>query len=127
MRKGRQEPAVLIIEDDPVYREVWKRRLRRHIEVFVATSFEDARRIFEQETGRIRLIALCDALRTAPGNGSTVPLLREFRPTFVGTILATSSDPTTQEYLLQAGCDVGESYKANVPTKIMEILGFQQI
>lgn len=127
MRKGQQRPAVLIIEDDPVYREVWKRKLQHHIVVLVATSFEDARSIFEQERGRIRLIALCDALRSAPGNNSTVPLLLELRPTFDGTILSTATDPTAQEHLLHEGCDVGESCKAKVPAKIMEVLGLKRI
>lgn len=112
---------VLIVEDNYGWQSIWKRDLQK-VELLVADSIEEAKKIFSQNDD-VDLIVM-DAC--VPGDEpNTMNLVREMRKTYHGSILANSSVLKYREILLNAGCDK-ECHKKDVVEKILEILSLNK-
>jgi len=110
---------VLIVEDDCVKQMAWIDMLANKVEVISAFSRVEAEQTF-RDNPDISAIVM-DAC--VPGNSpNTAVLVREFRETFNGPIIATSSEAPYRQLLIRAGCDY-ECKKDDVPAKICEVLG----
>jgi len=97
-----QKPKVFIVEDSKEWREVWDKILSKRVTLLLADTLQEAQNIFDREYD-IALIAM-DAC--VPGSiPTTPPLVQKIRKTFLGPIIAISSDPTYNKELILAGCD----------------------
>jgi len=112
---------VLIVDDMEQYHRSWKRGLKdlgSDALVLSAFSIEEARKLFN-ENPDIDAIVM-DAC--VPGNEPTTqPLVREFRETFKGPIIAVSSLGVYRKMLVESGCNY-ESEKPELPEMLLEIL-----
>ena len=110
---------VLIVEDHAPLQEVWKLALRGKVEIISAFSIEEAKEKFAANPDIVAIIV--DAC--VPGSEpNTMSLLREFRATFNGLIIATSNVPEYRQDLVLAGCDI-ECEKHSVPKNLELFLG----
>ncbi len=110
---------VLIVEDEECKYDRWRREFDNKVELIFAPSIEEAE---EQFTASPDIDAIVmDAC--VPGDSPTTPpLVRKFRETFTGPIIAISSLPEYRAKLVSAGCD-HESTKDAMPMKVLEVLG----
>lgn len=112
------EKKVLIVEDSKIYQEEWKKRLSGKVEILSAFTIEEAEKAFT-ENHNFSLIVV-DAC--VPGMKiNTQPLVRKFRESFKGPMIAASSSFHNKEKLTNAGCN-HRSDKDGVPGKIREVL-----
>lgn len=110
---------VLIIDDDVNWQKVWDMRLRRRVILLPALSINEAEKIFSEHSD-IDLIAV-DAC--VPGDDiNTRPLIKKFRETFNGPIIAISKSSFSRECLVRAGCNY-ESEKEWLHGNVLRILG----
>lgn len=110
---------ILIIDDDIIWQEVWKRSLRKRVALLPALSIDEAEKIFGEHND-IDLIAV-DAC--VPGDViNTKPLIRKFRETYKGPMIAISKSSLSRECLVSAGCNY-ECEKTWLPGNILKILG----
>lgn len=108
-------PKILIVEDDARWHAMWN---FEDVEAIRAFSIKEAREKFL--TNRDIVLIAMDAC--VPGDSPTTPpLVREFRKTFHGPIIAISSSESYQQILLNAGCDA-KTTKDHLPQKVREIL-----
>jgi len=109
---------ILIVDDDVNWQKVWNMRLGRKITLLPAFSIDEAEKIFA-EHGDIDLIAV-DAC--VPGDDiNTKPLVKKFRETFDGPIVAISKSSFSRECLVKAGCNY-ESEKEWLHGNVARIL-----
>jgi len=109
---------ILIIDDDLVWQEVWNRKLGKRVTLLPALSIPAAGKIFAEHDD-IDLIAV-DAC--VPGDEiNTRPLIRKFRETFKGPMIAISKSSLSRECLMTAGCN-HECEKKWLPGNIVNIL-----
>ena len=111
---------VLIVEDEVRrYYSAWQQELPSdRVTLLFAASVEEAEEQFSANSD-IDVIAI-DAC--VPGDEpTTLPLVRQWRQTFTGPMVAISSMSEYREMLLYAGCDY-ESSKKDLPKKLLEIL-----
>jgi len=94
---------ILIVEDDDLYQNLFKRQGQRaDFEVIQAFTIDEARTLFAEHND---ILAIGMDGCVPPGNHlNTEPLIRDFRKTFSGPIVAMSSDPDYQKNQLRAGC-----------------------
>ncbi len=119
-----QKPKVLIVEDDPVYQDMYARRLQGKVEILRAMTLEDGELLFAENPD----VALVVMDACVPGQKlNSIPLVRKIRKTFKGPILAASSDPYCCLDLTNAGCShqVEEGNKYSVPYIALGILGIK--
>ena len=110
---------VLVVEDEEYKYDRWRREFDNKVVLIFAPSIEEAE---EQFTANPDIDAIVmDAC--VPGDSPTTPpLVRKFRQTFMGPMIAISSLGSYRRELIQAGCD-HESTKDAMPTKVLEVLG----
>ena len=110
---------VLIVEDEEYKYDEWRRVLDDKVVLLFAPSIEEAE---EQFTANPDLAAIVmDAC--VPGDSPTTPpLVRKFRESFTGPMIAISSLGSYRRQLVHAGCD-HESTKDAMPAKVLEVLG----
>ena len=110
---------VLIVEDEKRWQENYKQDLDDKVLIISAFTIEEAQRCFA-ENPDIKAIIM-DAC--VPGDRpTTLPIVRKFRETFFGPMIAASSDPDYREDLVSAGCS-HETPKWDAPKKLLEVLG----
>lgn len=111
---------VLVVDDETKRFDGWKIGLKGRVDVIFASSILGAREEFARHASKIAAIAM-DAC--VPGDSpNTLSLVRQFRETFNGPMVAISGSPSYREQLMDAGCDY-QSPKDEMPTKILEVLG----
>ncbi len=112
---------VLIVEDSYRYQLDYESALDGKVVLVAAFSITEAEEKFATNPDIDAIVF--DAC--VPGETPTTPpLVRKFRETFTGPMIATSSDPFFQQELVAAGCDY-ESIKDGLPSKLLEILGIE--
>ncbi len=109
---------VLFVEDSKSQQDYWRRKLPGKVVFIGALSIREAEELFADNFD-IEAIVM-DAC--VPGDSvNTLQLVRKFRDTFTGPMIATSSVPWYRDALVQAGCD-HESEKDSLPQKLLEVL-----
>lgn len=111
---------VLILEDERYWWEVWRKNLDGKINLLFASSVERAKEMFAENPDLDAIVV--DAC--VPGDyPNTQPLVREFRKTFRGPIIAISSSAEYRDMLCDAGCNY-ESEKGYLFKRLLRIFGF---
>ncbi len=109
---------ILIVDDDLNWQKVWNMRLGKKVILFSAFSVDEAEKIFAEHND-IDLIAM-DAC--VPGDEiNTKPLIKKFRETFNGPMIAISKSSLNRECLVKAGCNY-ESEKEWLHGNVLRIL-----
>lgn len=109
---------ILIIDDDIVWQEVWKRSLGKRVALLPALSIPEAEKTFTEHND-IDLIAIDGCV---PGDTiNTKPLIRKFRETYKGPMVAISKASLVRDCLIDAGCS-HECEKKWLPGNILKIL-----
>jgi len=110
---------VLIVEDQECKYDRWRREFDDKVVLLFAPSIEEAEELFTANPDIAAIVM--DAC--VPGSSPTTPpLVRKFRQTFTGPMIAISSFGSYRRQLVQAGCD-HESTKDAMPAKVLEVLG----
>ena len=111
---------VLIVEDDEYIHRTYQIRLQDKIKVLSAYSLEEGRQLFSEhhDLDAIVMDACVDNIRTVDSD----ILVKEFRKSFFGPMIAASGVPEFGDFLVEAGCDF-KSPKGDVSKKLLEILG----
>jgi|SRR3989338_2547224 len=110
---------VLVVEDEEYIYEDWRRELGNKVVLISALSIKEAEEHFTANPDIAAIVM--DAC--VPGDEpTTLPLVRKFRETFTGPMIAISSVGSYRQELIEAGCD-HESEKADLPQKLIEVLG----
>lgn len=112
--------TVLVVEDCVDYYEIWEKRLSPKVKLFFAPSIREAETQFANNPDGFDAIVM-DAC--VPGDTpNTLELVREFRKTFEGPMLANSNSLDYQAQLLEAGCDYSSvRVKRDMPEDLLEI------
>ena len=110
-------PKLLIVDDIEELHYSYQRRLGHVIDVFSARSEQEAREMFSRE--RFDAIAMDGCLNSRTPD--TLELTREFRRTYDGPIIATSSDESYRELQVEAGCNY-HCDKVQFPALVIMIL-----
>ena len=115
---------VLVVEDGELLQKLCKKALGGKVKIVSAFSIEEAEEKFATNPDIIAIVMDGRVPGGEPNTESpnTEPLVRKFRTTFAGPMLATSSNPMFCQKLVKAGCDY-ECDKVFVPQKLCEILG----
>jgi len=120
MKKINKKRKVLIVEDLPHYQVLWRRRLSEVATVLSATTIVDAEKMFA-ENADIEVVVL-DAC--VPGTTpTTFGLIKSFKKTFDGPMIAISSEENFRKEMLLLGCSHQTSVKGDVVEKVTEVLG----
>ena len=110
---------VLIVEDRDTTQSGYRASLQDDVQLLQAFTIEQAREIFGANPD-IDLIVMDGCV---PGfEINTPPLVREFRKTFRGPIIATSSSSDYRQELMLAGCSHEVGSKGDVPDKVLALL-----
>lgn len=110
---------VLFVEDRAWQQKDWLEALDGKVEIISALSIAEAEEKFTANTDIAAIVM--DAC--VPGDEpNTIPLVKKFRETFTGPMIATSSYFGYRQMLVRAGCD-HDCAKYKVPEKLCEILG----
>ena len=110
---------VLIVEDEEYMYKRWCQELDGRVALLFAPSIEEAEEQFIANPDIVAIVM--DAC--VPGDSPTTPsLVRKFRQTFTGPMIAISRLESYRRQLIQAGCD-HESTKDAMPAKVLEVLG----
>jgi CheY-like chemotaxis protein len=104
---------VLIVEDNKNYQRTYESALNGRVHMLAALSISEAQELFAANPG-INAIVM-DAC--VPGDTPTTLI----RKTFVGPMIAASSDRDYRQELVHPGCD-HEVPKGHVPAKLIEVL-----
>jgi len=108
---------ILIVEDNRDVQMFYK-DLLIGLEIVCAFTVEEARQAFMDNSNFAAIVM--DAC--VPGDEPTTPpLVRDFRKTFKGPMIATSSDDGYNNELMAAGCDY-KSFKYNLHQTLLQIL-----
>ncbi|HLD06220.1 MAG TPA: hypothetical protein VJC16_01640 [Candidatus Nanoarchaeia archaeon] len=94
-------PLVLVVDDYPMWHEMYHRQLDGRIDLISARSAEEAKRVFNARHKKLAAIALGTCAAVQPTTLHLVPL---FRLKFNGPIIAVSTVPGYRQQLMQAGC-----------------------
>jgi CheY-like chemotaxis protein len=127
---------ILLIEDDKHVLGLWadyfKTYARSDMFILVmATSLQDAEKEFK-ENQDVKAIVIDGRIIGSDGHApsalqppNTLNLVREFRKTFSGPMIAVSGSEDTQEELINAGCDEA-CYKHDAALRVMDLLGVRK-
>jgi len=116
---------VLVVEDEKFWHSIWRRQIafssKNGNEVVLISAFT-IKEAEEQFAANQDLAAIAmDAC--VPGRAlTTPPLVRKFRETFDGPMIAISSSDDYQQVLVRAGCSHC-SPKGDLVRKLFEIFG----
>jgi DNA-binding response OmpR family regulator len=109
---------VLIVEDYPDMNKAYEYGMRDNFELLFAVNHEQALDLFAKNND-VDLIVMDACLKGDVPD--TIPLVTEFRKTFTGPIIATSSSVEYRKALLNAGCTF-QCEKSQVAQRAREIL-----
>jgi len=110
---------VLVVEDQDYLHDKWHRELNGKVVIVSALSIKEAEEQFAANPDIAAIVM--DAC--VPGDSPNTPLLvRKFRRTFTGPMIAISSMSNYRAELVDAGCD-HESTKDLLSQKLLEVLG----
>ena len=116
---SKKKVKVLIVEDGRREQYIWCKKLAGEVVVVSAFSIMEAEKQFATNPDIVAIVM--DAC--VPGDRPTTPpLVRRFRETFLGPMIAVSGRSDYQQQLLEAGCDY-QSSKKDLPEKLLEVLG----
>ena len=110
---------VLIVEDEERWQENYKQDLGGKVLIIEALTIKQAEEHFAANPDIAAIIM--DAC-VPGGRPTTLPLVKKFRETFFGPMIAASSYTAYRKDLIWAGCD-HEANKPDVPAKLLQILG----
>ena len=113
---------ILIIEDDVDWQEIFRGGLNFvSVKIIQAFSIEDAKKAFDDNNSDLAIIAV-DAC--VPGkNPNTMNIVKSFRSSFKGPMIAISSRDDFNNMLMSAGCD-HKADKHKLVEKIKQIFNF---
>ena len=109
---------VLIVEDSQLMQHRWHRDLGGKFVLIGALSIEEAEEKFIANPD-IDAIVMDACVQGDSIN--TLPLVRKFRRTFAGPMIAISSSSEYRDMLVSAGCNY-ESSKDALPRRLLAIL-----
>lgn len=93
---------ILLIDDMDIVHDSLREKLNGNVEIISAKTISEAKQLF-QENPNVDAIIM-DAC--VPGEEiNTLPLVREFRETYSGLMIAISTDGDYQKQLVDAGCN----------------------
>ncbi len=110
---------VLIVENSLIYQGRYRKELEGKVELIMASTLAHARSEFGAYPS-FDLIVVDTCLEV--GYVDTEPLVREFRKTHTGPLIAASYSEYFRKKLVVAGCDY-EAGKKEVPSVVLTILG----
>jgi DNA-binding response OmpR family regulator len=111
---------VLVVEDERYFHNSWRLDLGNKVMLISTLSIREAEEQFAANPDIAAIVI--DAC--VPGYlPNTEPLVRKFRETFTGPIIAISSSPEYRAKLVSAGCDHECGRKYTLPQKLLEVLG----
>lgn len=96
-------PKILFIEDSERAQESLKFRLAGRAEIVSACTHEEAWMKFAEHSGHLAAIVMDGSLASGK-QFDTGNLVRQFRATFPGMIIAASGNEDYQDDLIAAGC-----------------------
>lgn len=116
---------VLVVEDDEQLQKAWQRIMKDFnfpVEILSAHTIAEAEKLFaENPDVECMVFDAC-----VPGDYiNTPPIIREFRNTFTGPMIAISGNEDNRKFLIEAGCD-RECEKKFVPANILQALGLRR-
>lgn len=110
---------VLIVDDEEFWQDYWRKELGEKVVMVSARTIKEAEEQFAANPDIVAIVM--DAC--VPGDRpNTPPLVRKFRETFSGPMIAISSSWNNRDELVEAGCD-HTSAKNPLPRKLLEVLG----
>lgn len=110
---------VLLVEDNRDSSDMIKEDLEGKVFVLQAFTIEEAEEIFQRHPDLA--VVVMDAC--VPGHTiNTIPLVYKMRETFMGPMIAISSEEEYREELMQAGCD-HKSDKNTIAKKVLKLVG----
>ena len=116
---------ILFVEDNKMMTDLYKDLLGDKFALVIAISIVEAEHAFKKHPD-ISVIVLdgfvFDNRDSKTPDTSTHELLKKFKETFKGVIIASSSDPVARKKMILLGCD-HECEKWDVPKKVFEIIG----
>ena len=110
---------VLIVEDEVYRYSSWQQEMDgKEVVLLFASSIEEAE---EQFATNLAIAAIVMDACVPGDEPTTIPLVRQWRQTFTGPMIAISSMSEYRTMLRHAGCDY-ESSKEDLSKKLLEIL-----
>ena len=115
------QKVVLIIEDNFLTHETYKRGLGSHLQISIisARSLEEGYEFFIKAP-HIDIIVMDGCIDNAARLDS-LPLIKKIRETYSGIMIAASSESEYMNQMKEAGCDY-MSTKSGVPRLILKLL-----
>lgn len=115
---------ILVVDDDRDFQEFFAEKLLRIVSaekilILVAMNLQEARRLFA-ENPDIDLIIMDACMQSRWPN--TERIIKEFRVTFTGPMVAGSSSKVFREQLMGWGCSHNVERILYLPEKVIEIL-----
>lgn len=112
-------PKILMVEDDRDVIRAWSLWLRQESIMLVASTVEQASELFIQNPD-ICLIVMDGCLTGF--ELETVDLIKKFRQTFAGPIVAASANRDYCLRMMEAGCSHDAGRKDKVPELVLSLL-----
>lgn len=115
-------PMVLIIEDESDWQRIYQDRLDRDIRIIKAYSIAAARQKM-LDHAPVDLMVVDGYLGPQSSLDATIQMVKDFRQTFKGPMVAASANVKTNALLMSAGCDSCViSGKHEVPSLVHQAL-----
>ena len=113
---------ILIVEDDETVQLAWKGLLLATtlLEVIQAFSIEEAEKVFNENSDLSAIAVDACVPGTEP---NTIDMVRQFRKTFTGPMIAVSNWDNFNKILMSAGCNY-KTEKGKLVQKIKQIFDF---
>ncbi len=108
----RSLPTILLVENDPCLARAWRRTLQKGAYCLIATDIGDAEVLFATHPA-IKLIVMDGCLGGRHLN--TLDLIRAFRKTFSGPMIATASVSYFCDQMCIAGCNYRINSGIDIP------------
>lgn len=121
------KPKILVVEDLWPVQDFLQRSLSTKVKFLSAFTIKEARALFAGNPD-VKLIVMnaCvpeDAESPRPHAPNTPSLVKEFRQSFKGPMIAMSNVFEYQDMLMDAGCNYKRNDKVHLPEEILKILG----
>lgn len=114
---------VLVVEDEMWRFEYWQGKLGDRATIIGASTIEEGEELFGANPD-IDVIVIDGCV---PGSElNTIPLVRKFRETFKGPMIAISGNGSFREELMKVGCNREAEDKMQLHQVILETLGLER-
>jgi DNA-binding response OmpR family regulator len=114
------KPKVLIVEDEERWQHPFEALLVDKVEVIIAPTIQAAEKLFQENPDLSAILMDAQVMASFP---NTMELVRKFRMSFTGPMIAMSSAPSNIKLLMEAGCNYGTE-KDKAVDKVLEVLGY---